>query len=57
MNKKLRTAQIQMPVAANKQDTLEYLKKKMAEVCDGSTDLVCLPEMFCCPYRTELFPQ
>lgn len=57
MNKKLKTAQIQMPVAANKQDTLEYLKKKMAEVCDGSTDLVCLPEMFCCPYRTELFPQ
>lgn len=57
MNKKFRAAQIQMSVAENKEGTIEYLKKKMAEVCDGSVDFVCLPEMFCCPYRTELFPQ
>lgn len=57
MEKKLRAAQIQMSVKETKAETVRYLTNKMKEICDGSVDMVCLPEMFCCPYKTELFPE
>ena len=56
MEKKLRAAQIQMSVKETKAETVRYLTNKMKEICDGSVDMVCLPEMFCCPYQTENFP-
>lgn len=49
MEKKLRAAQIQMSVKETKAETVRYLTNKMKEICDGSVDMVCLPEMFCCP--------
>ena len=56
MEKKLRAAQIQMSVKETKAETVRYLTNKMKEICDGSVDMVCLPEMFCCPYQTQNFP-
>lgn len=57
MKRKFRTAQIQMPVHEKKEDTVRYLQDMMAEVCENNVDIVCLPEMFCCPFINSKFPE
>ena len=53
--KKMKTAQIQMPVFADKKQTAEYIKQAI-EKAAAEADFIALPEMFCCPYQVENFP-
>ena len=46
---------LQTSVSQNVEDNLGTVAKFMGAGCDGSVDIVTLPEMFVCPYRTELF--
>jgi len=52
----IRIAQCQLPVPADKDETLALLERTVREAASGKADMVALPEMFCCPYRTENFP-
>lgn len=57
MSKVVHAAAIQMRTCADKAENLrtaaEYVRRLAAK---GGQDIVVLPEMFCCPYQTELFP-
>lgn len=53
---KLRIAQCQLPVPAGKEETLVQVERAVSEGVSRNADLVALPEMFCCPYKTENFP-
>ena len=48
---------LQTSVSENVNDNLGRAAKFMGAGCDGTVDLVTLPEMFACPYQTELFPE
>lgn len=52
----LKIAQCQLPVPADKTETLALVERSVREVVPEKVDLVALPEMFCCPYKTENFP-
>lgn len=52
----LRVAAIQMLVTADKEQNLRTAGTYVAEAASAGADLVVLPEMFCCPYQTDLFP-
>ena len=54
MMRKIRIAQIQMPVFADKKDTVEYIEKAVKRASENA-DFVTLPEMFCCPYSIDNF--
>ncbi len=47
---------IQMNVVADKQANLRVALREIAACARQGAQIVCLPEMFCCPYRTENFP-
>ncbi len=53
---KIKVAALQMPVSADKMENLKTVERKLAELKDEHVDFIMLPEMFCCPYRTECFP-
>ena len=52
----LRVLQWQMRVPREKKEALEQAKAGCEEAKRRGADLLALPEMFCCPYETELFP-
>jgi predicted amidohydrolase len=52
----IRIAQCQLPVPADKSETLALVERTVREAVSRKADMVTLPEMFCCPYRTENFP-
>ena len=54
MMRKIRIAQIQMPVFADKKDTVEYIEKAVKRASENA-DFVTRPEMFCCPYSIDNF--
>ena len=56
MKDKLKLAQMQLTVRADKQDNLRRLSMALDGVMDQRPDLVCLGEMFNCPYDTAMFP-
>ncbi len=56
MEQLLKTAQIQMKVLTKKTDALDLAEKLIEEEVPRDTDLICLPEMFCCPYESIHFP-
>lgn len=49
-------ASMQVKVLKNAKDNVEQLKRIMEKQEINGTDLVTLPEMFTCPYRTSDFP-
>lgn len=53
---RVRIAQIQMPVFDNKDETEKYINEAVKKAADQKADIICLPEMFCCPYQVENFP-
>jgi len=52
----IKIAQCQLPVPADKDETLALVERTVREAVSRKADFVTLPEMFCCPYRTENFP-
>ena len=52
----IKIAQIQCPVTADKDANLRAAAAQIREMAKLDADLVCLPEMFCCPYETPNFP-
>jgi predicted amidohydrolase len=52
----IRIAQCQLPVPAEKKDTIALLERTVCEIVPGEVDFITLPEMFCCPYQVENFP-
>ncbi len=52
----MKIAQIQMPVFINKIESINLVKKLIEKEVPKDVDLICLPEMFCCPYEMEKFP-
>lgn len=56
MKKTIRVAQLQTRVLENKLETIDALEPQMQRAAQQGAELVCLPEMFCCPYRSENFP-
>ncbi len=53
---KLKLAQLQLPVSADKDRNLGALAGAMARLDPEAPDLVAVGEMFICPYETGLFP-
>lgn len=53
--RKVRITQIQMPVFNDKKDTVKYISEAVKKASENS-DIVTLPEMFCCPYHVDNFP-
>lgn len=54
---KLKIAQCQLPVPGDKGETMALVERTVRELVSMKVDLVALPEMFCCPYKTENFPR
>lgn len=54
--KTLTIAQLQTPVHADKEKNLEHLIPLMEQAKAAGADVICLPEMFNCPYETSNFP-
>lgn len=54
---KLKLAQLQLPVAADKRKNLEALAAAMDALDAERPDIVAAGEMFVCPYETALFPR
>jgi len=55
--KNFRAALLQMRVSESKEDNLSRAAAMVGEAAAKGADLVVLPEMFNCPYQTELFPR
>lgn len=53
---KIKIAQLQTAVYDKKEKNLEQLRKLLEEIRKEQADLVCLGEMFACPYSTSSFP-
>lgn len=53
----MKVAQIQMPVTDDKASNLRTLAEWFKRIAGEGVDIVCLPEMFNCPYDTSQFPQ
>ena len=49
-------AQLQTPVTPNTTKNLAQLHPLFQEAIKNNADLICLPEMFSCPYETKNFP-
>lgn len=54
---RLTVAQLQTIVHAEKEKNLEALRPLLKQAKEQGADLVCLPEMFACPYETSNFPR
>lgn len=54
---KIRTALLQTPVSPEKQENLDRVAEVLERDILRDVDLVTLPEMFACPYDTEVFPK
>ena len=54
--KPVRVAALQIPVSAEKERNLERVGEYLEKLRPEKPDFVVLPEMFNCPYQTELFP-
>lgn len=52
----IRIAQLQLPVFASKDATYAHITAVCEKAAAAGTDLIALPEMFCCPYETANFP-
>ena len=52
----LKIALIQIAAQAEKEDSLQLAESYIRKAAAGGADLVVLPEMICCPYKTENFP-
>lgn len=48
--------QLQTPVFEEKMKNIETLPPLFRQAKEQKADIVCLPEMFCCPYETKNFP-
>jgi predicted amidohydrolase len=53
----MKVAQIQMNVADNKAHNFQTARNWCKKIKDEEPDLICLPEMFNCPYDTSQFPK
>ncbi len=53
---KMRIAAVQMMVNESKQENLATAAETVEQLARQGADLIVLPEMFCCPYQTDLFP-
>ena len=53
---KFKAALLQTKVFEDKKENLRQLERLLEREDVSSADLVCLPEMWCCPYQTENFP-
>lgn len=53
---RLRIYQAQMRVREDKEESLAAAEEAARRGASLGADLVCLPEMFCCPYEAALFP-
>ncbi|WP_041276361.1 carbon-nitrogen hydrolase family protein [Desulfosporosinus acidiphilus] len=53
---KLKVAQLQTKVYAEKKQTIEMLSSYLETLSPENVDLITLPEMFACPYQTSNFP-
>jgi omega-amidase len=51
----MKIAAVQMLVTDDKQQNLEAAAVAVTQLASQGADLVVLPEMFCCPYQTDLF--
>ncbi len=56
MQETLRVLQWQMRTHETAEEALQAAERGCAEARRMGADLVTLPEMFCCPYETKLFP-
>ena len=54
--KPVRVAALQIPISAEKERNLERVGEYLEKLRPEKPDFVVLPEMFNCPYQTELFP-
>ena len=52
----LKAALLQTRVSEDKEENLRMVREKLADLRGEKPDLVTLPEMFNCPYQTDLFP-
>lgn len=52
----MRILQIQTCASGNVQADIEHADHLLTKAMDCHPDLVCLGEMFCCPYETKAFP-
>ena len=53
----MKITQLQLTVSDDKLENVRALEPWMERAADLGTDLVTLPEMFCCPYETPNFPK
>lgn len=53
---KIKIAAVQMPTVSNKMENVRKVREYLEKLKDQNLDFVVLPEMFCCPYKTENFP-
>lgn len=53
---KLKIAIIQMKIINDKKENIRKAEELIKQVVTSDVDLIVLPEMFTCPYQTDLFP-
>lgn len=53
---KMKVVLLQTKVSERKQENLDAVEEKLQMLREEKPDLVMLPEMFNCPYQTDLFP-
>ena len=53
---KIRIAQAQMKVMPSVELSFKEAEKYLLKAKEENADMLCLPEMFCCPYETKNFP-
>ena len=54
---KIKVACLQLDVAQDKYQNIENLAEIIASGAVDGADIISLPEMWNCPYKTELFPE
>lgn len=54
---KIRTAVLQTPVSPEKEKNLDRIAEVLERDILRDVDLITLPEMFACPYDTQVFPE
>ena len=52
----LKVGVIQMPVTSEVKENIDTAAKMVQKAKNQSADVVCLPEMFSCPYKSKYFP-
>lgn len=54
---KIKIASVQFKVREDKYENIEHFAQMAGDGRFDGADIICLPEMWNCPYRTELFPK